>query len=422
MTKSIRCISFLLCFVLLFFAFAGPFRQQAQAVAIVDDIIVAIILAVAAASGIAIQSNGFSTVGEFILDKLAEFGQTIGKTWSDIQDAFSARNWLVLQGALTIGSALSDLVTGFIDWLRVEFDFADDTDTPIIESIAGGLFLGPYPIYSLPTDIIVSSTLSYSFISSDAVYAYYYKAPHPSVAGHFITAVFCFSPASTSCTVIRYSGNQQTSGVNTLTLLSPSGFYVRPQYQFSYSTSDTVLDSRFIYNSEPFSDVMSQSYSISSAPSSSDFVNAGVGTMDIPLVDDPASDDGLTLTFPGSQVLSIDDIIAIIEAAVTSAYPTIEVEETPANELPEEMDYPTVGLTDVFPFCIPFDLYAFFSVLAADPVAPHFEIPFRIEGLVDYTFVIDLSGFDTVAQILRTMELLLFCVGLVLITRNQIRG
>lgn len=415
MTKSIRCISFLLCFVLLFFAFAGPFRQQAQAVAIVDDIIVAIILAVAAASGIAIQSNGFSTVGDFILDKLAEFGQTIGKTWSDIQDAFSARNWLVLQGALSIGSALSDLVTGFIDWLRIEFDFADDTDTPIIEPVPAGAYLGPYALISLPFTFVTDFSLEryQSYSSSETVFLIALRPTATSSIGLYLV-----SPVASSCNV--YNSITNLVYPFSLSSVSSTGIYYNSQMTLG-NTPDMFARNGVPWYEGTLQNVVN-SYTITSQPGVSDYVNAGVGTMDIPLVDDPTSDDGLTLTFPGSQVLTIDDIIAIIEAAVTSVYPTIEVEETPANELPEEMDYPTVGLTDVFPFCIPFDLYAFFSVLAADPVAPHFEIPFQIEGLVDYTFVIDLSGFDTVAQILRTMELLLFCVGLVLITRNQIRG
>lgn len=414
MTKSIRCISFLLCFVLLFFAFAGPFRQQAQAVAIVDDIIVAIILAVAAASGIAIQSNGFSTVGDFILDKLAEFGQTIGKTWADIQDAFSVRNWLVLQGALSIGSALSDLVTSFLDWVRTEYGLTDNTDVPIISPSESQYYLGEYPCYLLPLTLSETGKTTLS-VYADSDYPVYVIAS-TGIYGSSLMAFFWFS---------RYPFIGHTaydSTVNNVGTANSGTYYYSVGGGGAFSSSYPWLSSVTSLTRAEFEALLASNVDVSSTPGSIDFVNAGVGTMDIPLVDDPASDDGLTLTFPGSQVLTIDDIIAIIEAAVTSAYPTIEVEETPANELPEEMDYPTVGLTDVFPFCIPFDLYAFFSVLAADPVAPHFEIPFQIEGLVDYTFVIDLSGFDTVAQILRTMELLLFCVGLVLITRNQIRG
>lgn len=77
---------------------------------------------------------------------------------------------------------------------------------------------------------------------------------------------------------------------------------------------------------------------------------------------------------------------------------------------------------NLFPFCIPFDLIEFLGVLAADPVAPKFEWRIYAPNVVDYTLEIDLSPFDSVAKICRTMELLAFCIGLILITRNIIRG
>ena len=89
---------------------------------------------------------------------------------------------------------------------------------------------------------------------------------------------------------------------------------------------------------------------------------------------------------------------------------------------PVDSGFEIPGLQSVFPFCIPFDLYHFFACLAADAVAPSFELPFVVDGLVDYTFQIDLSVFEPVAQVLRIMELLLFCIGLALVTRNLIRG
>lgn len=85
-------------------------------------------------------------------------------------------------------------------------------------------------------------------------------------------------------------------------------------------------------------------------------------------------------------------------------------------------DYAVIGLQDIFPFCIPFDIYDMIQALNAPPVAPRFEIPFVIDGLVDYTFVIDLAPFDDLAVLLRDLEFILFCVGLALITRNIIRG
>ena len=78
---------------------------------------------------------------------------------------------------------------------------------------------------------------------------------------------------------------------------------------------------------------------------------------------------------------------------------------------------------EVFPFCVPFDLIEFLNVLAADPEAPHFTWKFDFgEKLGQHELEIDLAAFDEVAQIVRTLELLAFCLGLILLTRNIIRG
>ena len=83
-----------------------------------------------------------------------------------------------------------------------------------------------------------------------------------------------------------------------------------------------------------------------------------------------------------------------------------------------------VKLVDIFPFCIPYDIYRFLNCLKADPVAPSFDIPIIAAnsfGLEEYTYTLDLSQFDSVAKILRTMELLVFCVGLAFVTNNLIK-
>jgi hypothetical protein len=82
----------------------------------------------------------------------------------------------------------------------------------------------------------------------------------------------------------------------------------------------------------------------------------------------------------------------------------------------------TLDLKQYFPFCIPFDLYAFFTCLNAEPVAPVIEWIIPLPGGKTYPFEIDLSAFDSVAQILRRMQLLLFCVGLAFKTRDLIKG
>lgn len=90
----------------------------------------------------------------------------------------------------------------------------------------------------------------------------------------------------------------------------------------------------------------------------------------------------------------------------------------------EDLDKYKIKVTDIFPFCIPFDIYRFFSCLAADPVAPKFTIPVITEnsfGIPEYSIEIDFAMFDTVAAVLRKMELLGFCVGLAFATNKLIK-
>ena len=81
-----------------------------------------------------------------------------------------------------------------------------------------------------------------------------------------------------------------------------------------------------------------------------------------------------------------------------------------------------IDLKKFFPFCIPFDLYDFFTCLNADPVAPVIEWVIPLPGGDTYPLEIDLSAFDGVAQLLRRLQLLLFCVGLAFKTRDLIKG
>lgn len=81
----------------------------------------------------------------------------------------------------------------------------------------------------------------------------------------------------------------------------------------------------------------------------------------------------------------------------------------------------TFQVRDFFPFCIPFDVYDMCSCLAADPVAPSFDWVFPVLGH-DYEISIDLSVFNSVAAIVRTMETLAFAVGLAMATKKMIQG
>ena len=102
--------------------------------------------------------------------------------------------------------------------------------------------------------------------------------------------------------------------------------------------------------------------------------------------------------------------------------------DAPSNPDTGDSDNPddyTADLTQIFPFCIPFDLIHAFNVLNVPGEAPVFDIPFKLDyGSVhiDEHWTIDFSDFETVVQIFRVMETLGFIVGLILVTRALIKG
>lgn len=81
------------------------------------------------------------------------------------------------------------------------------------------------------------------------------------------------------------------------------------------------------------------------------------------------------------------------------------------------------GLEKLFPFCIPFDIYAFITLLVAEPVAPVFRFPIRnpATGSDEY-ITIDLSEWDSIMNVIRLAEDFLFIIGMLLMARALIGG
>lgn len=98
------------------------------------------------------------------------------------------------------------------------------------------------------------------------------------------------------------------------------------------------------------------------------------------------------------------------------------VNPNPDVTAPEDVQPYIVRLGDVFPFCIPFDIYHMVTLFAAEPEAPHakweFSLPFT-GGTYEVEW--DLREWDEVAALCRKLELILFCVGLAVVTSKLIK-
>lgn len=147
--------------------------------------------------------------------------------------------------------------------------------------------------------------------------------------------------------------------------------------------------------------------------------------------DDALYGDGTgTLTDAQKEAIAegVDGVIAE-DGELTLAGEDAATDEPGTDDPPstDPDDYQVVGLADLFPFCIPFDIYNFLSALAATPVAPHFtcilNFPAAIGGQQTIDIDFDAPTWNQLAQLLRLLELLAFIVGLALLTRSMfIRG
>lgn len=92
-------------------------------------------------------------------------------------------------------------------------------------------------------------------------------------------------------------------------------------------------------------------------------------------------------------------------------------EITPADQ-EEALGMMTPDLRNIFPFCIPFDIYNIFRIFKTENrKAPYLVVPVDNSG---NTITIDMSLYDDEAGLLRLLELIAFIIGLAVATRKLI--
>lgn len=117
-------------------------------------------------------------------------------------------------------------------------------------------------------------------------------------------------------------------------------------------------------------------------------------------------------------------IEATISAPKPDGKPTIKP-FAPTAPSGSNSEYTLPGLDELFPFCVPFDVYRLISYLKAEPKAPKFKwnVPTLVKGKIKKNeFEVDFSKYDDIAKTCRTLEFIAFCLGFVLIVRKLIRG
>lgn len=136
------------------------------------------------------------------------------------------------------------------------------------------------------------------------------------------------------------------------------------------------------------------------------------------------SDVGRILTDVQDRVISVSQAISQAQAVVVDKTDSQAVSQAQASVATSVPEFQTYGLSELFPFCIPFDTIRFLQAFADDPTTPEFDIKLPTGSkdgqgnLVYYEQHVDLHFLDTAASIMRKIELVGFCVLLCKVTRN----
>lgn len=430
--KSKRAAAlFLAIFAFILFC-CGPLARSAEAVVLVDDAFLAIIVAALAAFGIVFTSTGgFGTVEDFVNDLLNQHATSSGTTVSAMMSGIQTGSNGV--GQILMNNRFVEFMQTFAMFIKNTYSLQNNMSIQLLSSSAS---VGAFKLYDLPYTFYdrVAGTHNYRYELYVGTDAYMFLEYSSSNNSSRVQPFFISNHSGVQVEIISIEANGQVHGGNYISLTGHvSG---KPTYgQIGGAVFDKVtygIEDASIYPAGSFDSILRSNYSVVGGGSYDLYLNTG--TMELPYDSaDYNSGDGAVLEVGAAWGMEFDDITyRVIPRTYEDAeirYDTEEavqeqIEDTPAQSISSEaMEYQSVGLQNVFPFCIPFDIYAFFGCLAADPVAPVINWRFYVPGIVDETITIDLSQFNTVAQVLRTMELLAFIIGLAFVTREKfLRG
>lgn len=429
--------------ILAFFIFVGsPFGQSAKAIAGVDDAIIAIIIAALAAMGMTfVVSSSYGSLEAYVSDLIEEYAEFRNMTPQQLFKGVNVGSNKV--GQLLLNNRFVVVIEGFAIWLISKFSIQDNSVTVLQ---APGSTLDGYDVYLTPVVVRLynptanESHTEYVVIdSSDPCYIAFGQ----TAADRVEVLAFAESALTVRRNQVGPTGNSQV--VYEVTLARdgiPSATYPVTAYYYAGIIPYELNTSNFDitpYQVYPYSQIRNAVRTATGVESTDTALEIHSGTIELPSDNaDYTTGDGAILDVDGDWGATYTDLTDGVipgefsggltgEAEITytdEGEISSQVEDTPAQVISQNpSSYQTPGLESVFPFCIPFDIYAFFECLAAEPEAPSFTWRFYIPGICDEEIEIDLAAFDSAARILRTMELLAFIVGLAFVTRDKfLRG
>ena len=368
------------------------------------------------------------TKSEYLDSLLHDFSVAAGKAYNEVINELAEGIECTKNGYIIIGESCASAWNRFLNWL---FDSGLVLDSLPMTSLEGSgmkFYLvtsaHPFPISGDGSDFYVN------IAGSSSIYMGYY----------FANSITLYSDAP--FTIDRYRGNSYwlTYDINDLNV---SGCYYR-SLTIDQSYIDSHIDTASPVNVNVVSpDVLNSLVVVGDGTISGgqlvgekdkyvDGVLGGIGALEGQsviarpgILDIPgAIDTDLTIPFPDYidkllGLLNTGELTVPVAVEDNGALPSDRADT--AVEPVEDMGSFTYDIKGLFPFCIPFDIYDMLNLLVAGREAPHFEYRFYVPGIVDYTMEFDFAMFEPLADVLRKMELLAFCVGLAFVTKSLIK-
>lgn len=432
-----RAVAVFLALVALCIFVCGPLGQSANALVGVDDAVIAIIVAALAACGITFVTSGaYATVSDYVEGLLSDYAESVGLTPQQV--IYGIDYGRTELSKLVLNNKFVRVISALVTYIKTRFSIANNS----VHSIqAGGHYLGSLPLTKLPIAFVRYNTQNIDVVVFESSMDCYVANVGSGLLfiSRYPVTVHCTNTGlnkSDYFTLIRQPGPLFVGWNSGRGPSNPKICYYGTNSAWYTYTNVTAGDD--LGEQQAFDTAISAIDNFDSVTDEASLkINAGAV---LAPEEDPRYNpgDGAILDVGASWGTSLPDITdGTIPGEFSDgniADPSIEYdsEETLQEEVTDAgeptvstdaEDYKSPGMQNVFPFCIPFDVYNLLSALAAEPEAPAFTWRFYVPRICDETFTVDLSAFDTVAQIVRTMELLAFIVGLAVVTRDKfIRG
>lgn len=425
------------------------------------------------------SANAGMTKSAYVKQKISEYCSAKGKTIGDFSKAILETVKVSREGLIYMGKDAVNAFTDLFDWLDLGGQMVDVNSISGVTSWFTGyrtstfvldgknLFYGNYNGRTAPSTYTESVAMNY-------VAAHNNNANYPYTLIPFV-ALGVIGTQTWSCAryrednfsrdgngaVVQYSSERYKFGYQTVKVV-PSGIPVYDDIvpaskseiaDFLDGIEETSVDDRDAITYEnPWEQVKAEiqpedgesvvvdPHAIGAIADSypavgdltislGDYLDALRKAWDGTIADTIPAVDALTgeevaIPIPQDLVDSIpaDTTVDIVgEDTIDDTNTTPAIDDTVPPSPADALQGMSVGLDDIFPFCIPFDIYHILQKFNATPETPVVDLQFNSSIIgVAIPLHIDLHDYDGVAQVARTMELVAYVVGLAIITRKTI--